>query len=254
MELRLFEFSDYKLLDPNISSNDEYYKDGIDYYTKELLNLSPASQTSTIQVSTTKLDHIASLHCDKWLEETARHMTVYAGAYERPELSSPIGEIALKKFPWAKYRSFSGDVSGVIGEALFALVLIEYFGLAETDFVHFGASKSTGVFPDFGIHKVSERLRIAFRHAFACSGAMDFDIDLNQVHLLPAEVKAMTNPSYTIMKSRLDKACQQLRNFWKTRKVESVKGQLLERGASMVFMALRNPRQAAYDGVIIWLT
>lgn len=253
MKLRLFEYTDTQLLEPKISPTSKSYKLKINHYAREFLSLSSAKNTCTVEISPSELDHIASLHCDKWLEETGLHMSLYAGAVERPKLiDNANNKATIQDFSIAKYRNFSGDVSGVIGEAMFALLLIKHFKLRDIDFAHFGASRSTGIFPDFGIHNISDNLRDSFQNSYRRDNLAHPTINLKQTHLMPAEVKAMANPDYSIVKERLGKAFQQIRNFWTTRKIKSSGGKPIERGPSIIFLALRNPIRLAYDGVIIW--
>ncbi len=208
----------------------------------------PLSADETLDVSIAELDGIASLHCDKWLEGAGLHMTRYAGALLAPALQQqPAKRKVLEKFRIINNKSFSGDMSGTIGEALFAFLLIKRFGLSDLDFAHFGASSSTGLFPDFGIHRISPALQTTFAK-YAISGK-----NLTSVELIPAEVKAMTNPDNTIVRERLDKAIQQVRNFWQIRKLTDENGRPLERGASIIFMALRNRDRLGYDGTILWM-
>jgi len=163
MQLYLFHRSDHELLDPNFSPCNHDYEGRIDEHAEYILNCALHTPDSVINVPATQLDHIASLHCDKWLEGTARHMDLYANALETPQLPQPTAHgTVYGKFKTIKYKSFSGDASGMIGEALFAFVLTEHFGLSEAGFAHFGASKSTGIFPDFGIHEISQKLQVAF--------------------------------------------------------------------------------------------
>ena len=249
MQLYLFHRSDRELLDPGLSTCSGYHKDVIKGHASFILGCQHRKPDSIISVPRTRLDIIASLHCDKWIEETALHMNLYAHARQTPQLmQSQTHQTSLGKLPTITQKSFSGDASGVIGEALFVFTLTEYLGVDEDGFTHFGASKSTGIFPDFGIHATSKQLQTGFEE-HGIDGP-----DLTQTHLIPAEVKAMTNPDLRIVQLRLDKAIQQIRNFWKTRKLGLAGEKPIEpRGASIVFLALRNSSRGAYDGVIMWM-
>lgn len=241
MQLCLFQMRDDYLLAPNLSPLDFSYKQRIDSYANGILFCMQSQPNLILSVPPMQLNDIVSLHCDKWIEETALHMNLYASAHQTPQLQSSAPATVQGTLPIITHKSFSGDASGVIGEALFIFTFTEHFGLNMTDFTHFRASKSTGIFPDFGIHAISEELQHAFdRHGIAVP-------NLIQIHLIPAEVKAMTSPNLSIIKERLDKAVRQLRNFWRIRALGA------GRGASIIFMALRNPDRTAYDGVILWI-
>lgn len=242
MQVYLFQCAEHRLLDPSLSPLHSYYEAKIEEHADFILECSQEKPEAIINVPGAQLNDIASVHCDKWIEETALHMNRYASAHRTPKLSPPSSPRPglYGGLPVITHKSFSGDASGVIGEALFVFVFTNYFDLNETDFAHFGVSKSTGIFPDFGIHSTSAKLRKALKkHRIT-------GLSLARTRLIPAEVKATTSPSLSVVKGRLDKAIRQIRSFWRIRA-------MAERGTSIVFVALRNPSRAAYDGVIIWM-
>jgi hypothetical protein len=241
MLLYLFQMGDRQLLDPNLSIDSPAYRQRIRELAQETLAFLKTDTGLRVDVPPVQLDDIATLHCDKWIEGTALHMSLYASTQKAPVLQSS-NATPYSTLPIVTYKAFSGDASGVIGEALFVFTLTEHLGLDISDLTHLGASKSTGIFPDFGVHALSSGLRDSFA-AYGIAAAQD----LARNHLIPAEVKSMSNPTSTIVRERLDKAVRQLRSFWR------MYASGVDRGASTIYMALRNPDRAAYSGVTIWM-
>jgi hypothetical protein len=199
----------------------------------------------TIKFKAAFVDDRAQLHCDKWIEETATHMACYSAAQElsRPKLFVP--NLSSKLEPELRrlliqYKAFSGDVSGVIGEALFSAILVQHFGLNDTDFAHFRADKLSGIFPDFGIFRLSTDL--------------EAKLNWNGVPLrtngpcLPAEVKTLSTSSVADMREKLRRAIQQVQNFW----IRVNGGVMRHDEAAVICLVIRNQDRAAYDIVLIW--
>jgi len=247
MKLRLFEFADKELLDPDLSCDDNAYISKLNDYARKFLSLDNRQIDDSFDISSLELDNAATLHCDKWLEETGLHMMLYSGSTGQPKINTPETDV-LKNYPVAHYRNYSGDVSGVIGEAIFSLLLTKKFLLGDGSFAHFGANRATGIFPDFGIYVVTKDFQSSFSRAMQRI-SFHASIELSRTHIIPAEVKSMANPNFSIIKDRFDKAVQQIRNFWSLRNNKSVS----KRGASIIFLALRNENYYGYDGVILWM-
>jgi hypothetical protein len=98
-------------------------------------DLGSGSGATSITLSSTYVDDRAQLHCDKWIEETSFHISRYSAAKkisDKPRLSTP--SMGTSTPPEAErliiqYKAFSGDVSGVIGEAVFSCLLVQEFDL-----------------------------------------------------------------------------------------------------------------------------
>ena len=255
MQLYISQFADTTLLDPTLLPTDVNYLNKIDYYVEySLMSLSATSSSAafTMNVIQPDLDNAAALHCDKWIEGTGSHMSLYAGSSSKPKIIHPTDTRLINKYYFAKNRNYSGDVSGLIGEALFSLVLRQIFDLNDIDFAHFGASTTTGIYPDFGITRISSKLGKSFLSAFHQNGVSVQKALLSHLDILPAEVKALASPDKESLKARIHKAVQQIRNFWK-RRSSSNKSQTLTRGPSIIFLAIRNSDRMEYNGVIIWM-
>ena len=247
MILDLFEFAEKEFLDPGLSCKDKKYQELLHYLVDQFSNLKFHTAIDSIDISPLELDNAASNHCDKWLETTGQHMVLYTGSPSKPSIVVPQAPI-FSEYPVARYRTYSGDVSGVIGEALFSLLLTKKYLLPDNSFAHFGANQVTGFFPDFGIYQVTEQLQAAFDRSMNKSNPSA--ININQTYIIPAEVKSMANPSASIIYERLDKAILQIKNFWAPRKHKSKN---CNRGISIIFLALRNQTNHRYDGIFLWM-
>jgi len=249
--LYIFELGDSecKILDPtNDNDNSTLLKTALDFARKIREIEEPAHP---ITLTEAELDHIASIHCDKWVEGTARHFMLYAGS-SKPSLIQPKEQAEFSDYNTAKIKGFSGDISGVIGEALFALTLVKKYNLSETDFVHFSATDK--IFPDFGIYNTSQSFAASAQKALNRAPTFNSSRTLLYAHVLPAEVKAFTGSQITEgqLQNRLFKAFLQLRSFWKTRQAK--RGDKIFRGPSIIFIAVLNKTKRAYNGFIIWIT
>jgi hypothetical protein len=177
----------------------------------------------------------AQMHCDKWVEEVGVHFALYASARQPtdiPPLSVPA--IARNNREVMKYKVYSGDVSGVIGETLFSLLLTKQFGLLDDHFAHLRADKSSGIYPDFAIYHPTQKLinRLHWR-----SGMVN-------TRPIPAEVKTGNKPTKQSIKPQIEKAILQIRNYWYRL------GPPEE--PSIICIAVRNPNNQSYDLCVIW--
>jgi hypothetical protein len=235
MEIRIFNYREPKLLSEDTKTLVENLTSHI-YADWERINSSlPRSSCESLTISVVELDGRAQLHCDKWIEEAAMHMSLYSAAQQpsgTPQVVSPDSVAGQRQI--LKYKSFSGDVSGVIGEALFSLILVKHFKLTDFDFAHFRADKTSGLHPDFGIYVMSDELRTE----------LDWDgkstIDLP----VPVEVKTITTASTSIIKERLFKAIEQIKNYWRRTRRPG--------GTSIICVAIRNQYLCSYDVALIW--
>jgi hypothetical protein len=229
MNLRLFNYREPKLLSGDIATITSAY-------TAAILNdVAKTTGFTPISLSTKLINDRAQRHADKWIEETVIHLSLYSSAgIARPKLRTPRKLSRKEKNKVLKTKSFSGDVSGVIGESIFSSLLIEHFLLAETDFAHFRASVKSGISPDFGIYNSSTQLL----------DVANWGAPLPQFEFpIPAEVKTVTTIETSAIKGRLTKAVEQIRNYWLTEGFN---------GASIVCMALRNSDLRSYDLALIW--
>lgn len=190
------------------------------------------SPAGFLRIPNLLIDSFAQLHADKWIEGIGHHVYQYANALSAPDLSVPGTLINDQNVQ--KSKSFSGDVSGVIGETLFSIVLEKCYGLNDQHIAHFRAHKRTGVYPDFGIYFTSPQ----------------FDTELHRQSIVfpftfpfPCEVKTITTIDKGIFLPRVHKAIQQTQNYWE---------QYTQDGASIICIALRNPRENAYDLHLVW--
>ena len=218
----------------------------VDGLTKKIIaGIKSGIRARTIPLSSAYVDDRAQLHCDKWIEETSFHISKYSAAKkfsDKPPLTTPSsGSIITPDVSRLiiHYKAFSGDVSGVIGEAIFSCILVQEFGLKDEYFAHFRADKQSGIFPDFGIFFLSSKLK----------GRLEWDKVSVAGGIVPAEVKTVTSANVTEIKPKLIKAVGQVQNFW----VRVNGGVATGAGHSgIVCLAVRNQHLGAYDIALIW--
>jgi hypothetical protein len=227
MDIRIFFHREPDLISGDIAQITERLA------TAVLNDFESDNPSITLTISPKELDDRAQFHADKWVEETALHMQQYADA-PRPMLTQPTGNVPQQDQRLIiNYKSISGDVSGVIGEALFSLLLVKHFQLDGSDFAHLRADKTSGFYPDFGIYQLSNSLQ------------QQLNWDGNSIIGLsvPAEVKTISKLEKSQLKPKLRKATEQIRNYWLRQNGT---------GASIVCVAARNTQIKSYDVTIIW--
>lgn len=243
MDLRLFQYNTPGMFSCYGSPHDVKFLAKV--MTQRIIgDLKSGGSAPIIKLKSAFIDDRAQLHCDKWIEETAIHMSCYSAAQEfsnRPQLSVPNPQSAVPtnlRRLLVQYKAFSGDVSGVIGEAIFSGLLVQHYGLSDVDFAHFRADKLSGIFPDFGI--------------FRPSISLESNLNWNGVPLprpvIPAEVKTVSAPIKSDIGARLRKAIQQVQNFW----VRVNGGVIRNDEAAIICMLIRNQERAAYDVALMW--
>jgi hypothetical protein len=211
-------------------------------YTTRLwhTDIRPNRPGTVIQLSTKLINDRTQRHVDKWVEDTATHLLRYSHAgSHRPLLYVPSGRRNDRRV--LKVKNFSGDVSGVIGESIFSSLLIEHFGLGDRDFAHFSAYGRKGGYPDFGIYTATPSLR-----AQLLTGC-----PVQPVTPIPAEVKTITETSLGMLRGRVMRAAEQLRNFWAIEM--GLPGGPPLPGPSIICVVLRNTRRRSYDVAINWV-
>jgi hypothetical protein len=209
-----------------------------------LKDLNVDSAATIVKVKSAFVDDRAQLHCDKWIEETAVHMSCYSAAQEftnRPVLAVPKSSETLPpniRRLLIQYKAFSGDVSGVIAEAIISALLVQQFNLSDIDFAHFRADKLSGIFPDFGIFSPSASL----------TSSLSWDGAALPGPVIPVEVKTASTPVLTDISAKLRKAIEQLQNFW----MRLNGGVMPNNPAGIIGVVIRNQERAAYDVALIW--
>lgn len=219
---------------------DQVEQDARDLTEFIIQGIQSSSFALEMQMGNAFLNHIAQIHCDKWVEDTAGHMFYYASAQQKnkPKLATPsaipAGVPGSVQDQIVHYKSFSGDVSGVIGEAVLAYILQQSFNLSEDDFVHLRGDKNTGFFPDFSILQITPSLE----------NALNWDGNSIIHSYVPVEVKAVTHLNRTTIWPKIMKAILQIQSFWNY--VGSC-------GASMICIAIRNQNMRSYDVALLWI-
>jgi hypothetical protein len=188
-----------------------------------------------LRVSSLLINDLAQLHADKWVENIALHVGLYSTAIAAPRMSTPThiyNDDSIQKI-----KSFSGDVSGVIGETLLTVIMQRCYGLDDECVAHFRAHKSVGIYPDFGIFFATEEL---------CEALKPLGVKTRAGFLKPAipcEVKTITTMNTGEAKERVIKAIGQIQSYWLREKTD---------GVSLLCIAIRNPAKLSYDVNLIW--
>lgn len=205
-----------------------------------IMSAQRSSGVSTYSVNHRPFDQLASMHTDVWIDNPSRHALLYTDNVQGPTLPPPpLGALAATV---SKVRGFSGDVSGVIGETAFAWIMREHYHMDERHIVHLRPVKSkkidTGRYPDFEIHNPSPQFNA------------DVPSAVNRRHLypFPCEVKAVTNPTKSQIKERLERAIEQLQSYWVFQNARGGRNNL----AGLISVALRNTDCGTYDIFFVW--
>ncbi len=119
-------------------------------------------------VNSDYLDIYATKHVEKWVEKVGLHFIRYSQSPSTPALAgsripSTLVHLRRQRRRRAPARRltqkvFSGDVSGSIGEALFALLLTQHYGIPSKNITHLRGTSQTGPSPDFYIRSIPNRL------------------------------------------------------------------------------------------------
>lgn len=108
-------------------------------------------------------------HSEKWLLVPGRHYRKYVYS-SLPSVHHP-GMGVPRPYTEQISKSYSGDVSGVLGESLSILALTKMFSIDRFKVAHLRPMKRNIKCPDFIIYEVSNDLRNAFVTAFEAANA-----------------------------------------------------------------------------------
>lgn len=190
------------------------------------------TKKAIIPVKNRLFDNVAGMHTDVWIDNPAHHALLYTDNAQGPTLPPPPPSASPSTV--SKTRGFSGDVSGVIGETVFAWIMRQHYGMDERNLVHLRPIKSTGRYPDFEIHDPSKKFLADLPAGIALSNLFPF----------PCEVKAVTTPNKGEIKERLERAIEQLRSYWLFQGRSNYTG--------LISIALRNNSCRTYDIIFVW--
>lgn len=230
MNIRLFSYEEDNWLKYEINDNPDYenHRNTVSslYAQKICDDIDSGENCIGINIHTLSIDDRANRHVDKWVEETSLHMNNYSS--NNPlKLAMRPGLRDSENMKFLKIKSLSGDISGVIGEALFSSILTDYYNFSDTNFVHYGADRKTGIFPDFGIYEINNK----FERDFPNGAVLKLP--------LAAEVKAVSDIEKGKITPQLRKATDQISNFQAvTDSFDS---------SALICVVLRNFKIKAYD-------
>jgi len=188
------------------------------------------------QISRWELDAYSFLLAEKWIEEAGLHYAYYVSHIAPPHLQMFIPPRVPVEYVLTNKR-FSGDVSGIIGEALYLAYIEKVLGLEINNTLHLRpyeglTKKSTMSMADF--YSISTKL-----------------LTINSIRLPPnsiiiGEAKAFTTPTSADIKERIQKSFQQI----------ECTSQLLSRLGSpsslaIISLALRDCERTTYKQFVL---
>lgn len=231
LKVRIFDYT-CKSVIPSTGDDGLYEETASDMAKLILARSNPYHEHSTTDI---EVNHYAQLHADTWIEETALHIELYSSAsQDSREMHVPSGRENDKTV--LKTKSFSGNVSGVIGETLFALVMYHIYKVDEENIAHLRAHSSIGIFPDFAIYRPTPQLEDKIKEMLPAT-RIEYPI--------PCEVKTVTraNLSLSPIKSGVLKAISQIQSYWTKQPIN---------GVSIIAVAVRNYDEQCYDLSLVW--
>lgn len=177
------------------------------------------------------INDMAEMHADTWIEGVGLHTVEYSTTTKRPTHHT----ITTSGSKAVTNKRISGDVSGVIGETLFSVVLREHYKMNEySDYSHL-TKPNTLRYPDFGIVDPSDE----FKDEMSCQGVF--------VHYsgftIPCEVKTFSHFAYKPL-DRIRDAADQLVSFWYNKS--------LVKGVGMICIPILNRSNGSYDLYLVW--
>jgi hypothetical protein len=241
IQVRLTHLAEDRIAQSALEEDDQLIEKVSKYLADEIrrrIKSKSLDDWDCFQVENDAIDDLAMKFTDVWIIGVAEHTEQYSATFATPKLadSSELPEDDVIQ----RSKSFSGDVSGIIGETMFTLVAKRYFELNENCFAHLRPQKNSEQ-PDFAVYLPSEHFLQMFKQRGLRASAKDCPI--------PCEVKAMSTaelPQANEIRNRIRKAMKQLHSFWRIRKQ-------LGSGlcCGVICVAIRNPRNS-YDVSFIW--
>lgn len=189
------------------------------------------SPDETLPYSERLINDMAEMHADTWIEGVGLHTVEYSTTTKRPTHHT----ITTSGSKAVANKRISGDVSGVIGETLFSVVLREYYKMSEySDYSHL-ARPNNLKYPDFGIVDPSDKFKGEMLHRGVFDHYSGFTI--------PCEVKTFSDFTYKPL-DRIRHATDQLVSFWYN------KG--LVKAVGMICIPILNTSSGSYDLYLVW--
>jgi len=153
------------------------------------------------QISRWELDAYSYLLVEKWMEEAGLHYAYYVSHFAPPHLQMFIPPRVLVEYILTNKR-FSGDVSGIIGEALYLAYIEKVLGLDTNDTLHLRPYKG-----------LTEKSIISMADFYSISTKL---LTINSIRVPPnsiiiGEAKACTTPTAADIKEKIRKSFQQIR-------------------------------------------
>lgn len=196
-----------------------------------------SGSTCDYTINPKSFDAVAHMHTDVWVDTSALHATLYTHNV-KPSIPLPSASISYDPNSISRVRNFSGNVSGVIGEASFAWLMRYHYGIDSGHMVHLRpikGAKHLARYPDFEIHNPTSSFL----------GDVPHVINHRTLFPFPCEVKGVTSPTRSNIKGQLKKAIVQLCSYWTFQGRPHCSG--------LISIALRNERAKAYDIVFVWV-
>lgn len=168
---------------------------------------------STIRVSLYDIGVYSAAFAEKWLLVPGRHYRKYVYS-SVPTVHHP-GIGICRPYTEQVSKSYSGDVSSILGESLSILALKQAFSINPYGVAHLRPVKRNIKCPDFIIHRVSQQLEAMFRIAFRQASGLSQYIGRSTISRFPRAIPLESKASVTgNLNSAVGRAISQLHTFW----------------------------------------
>jgi len=179
------------------------------------------------------VNDMAAMHADTWIEGVALHTMEYSTKTKSDRPDHHVLDEAGNRN--VRNKRISGDVSGVIGETLFSVVLREHYEMDEySDYCHL-IKPNRMRYPDFGIIKPSSLFIEEMKNRSVFTHYSNITI--------PCEVKTFSSFEYKPL-DRIRDAADQLVSFWYSKK--------LTEGVGVICIPILNTDNGSYDLFFVW--
>lgn len=235
MELRIFELGEVGIIRQSEVLR-KFRSQALSRQISALVNSASAPDAS-LKVTRPAVNITGQIWGEKWVEYVGSHLYLYARGGSR-DLLLPAGSPAVGA--WRQRKSMSGDVSGAIGEALFARVMERTYAVPTSAFAHLRAVKMMAC-PDFEFTSAPQGVIDFFDRTLKFAPAAPF----------PCEVKAVTKNDPRHLATRIFRALEQLNAYWTER--DDAAG-APQNAHGIVTVLVRNVGRRSYDGFFVGVT
>ena len=167
----------------------------------------------TIRVSLYDIGLYSVAFAEKWLLVPGRHYRKYV--YSSLPSIYHAGMGISRTYTEQVSKSYSGDVSGILGESLSILALERAFWIDPYKVAHLRPIKRNIKCPDFIIHRISQQLKAGFRIASRIASGLSQRTGRSTTFRIPRRIPLESKASVTgNLNSAVGRAISQLHTFW----------------------------------------